>query len=222
MACIYIHVLMVVCCTVFYRLTSGGRHGGGFVAAGCTRVCHDSLCLVRPAAMESLSWRQPFYSIIECMYALPLYWMYILSHMVPSQKWPNKDDQTIKHKENGLSEFWDNSNEYCGGGVSEDRFGLQSRIFRLEPKFCQKSIPQSKVGLQTKQNKTKRKKKQKQKKHPWTNWNVSKLSTIFLEPHSKYTALLISHPSNAHTQMSPGLGSNTHSPQNTNTPFSIK
>ena len=33
-----------ICCAVFYRLTSWGRLGGGFVAAGCTRVHHaDSL-----------------------------------------------------------------------------------------------------------------------------------------------------------------------------------
>ena len=50
--------------------------------------------LVRPAAMESLPWRQPFLSVIECMCDLLMYWMYILSYIVLSQKWLNKDDQT--------------------------------------------------------------------------------------------------------------------------------
>ena len=50
--------------------------------------------LVRLAAMDSLPWRQPFLSVVECMCDLPMYWMYILSYIVLSQKWLNKDDQT--------------------------------------------------------------------------------------------------------------------------------
>ena len=34
-------------------------------------------------------------AIIECMCDLPMYWMYILSYIMLSQKWLNRDDQTI-------------------------------------------------------------------------------------------------------------------------------
>ena len=60
--------------------------------------------LVRPAAMESLPWRQPFPSIIECMCDVPMYRMYILSYIELSQKWRNKDDQTKKHIEKMMQE----------------------------------------------------------------------------------------------------------------------
>ena len=64
----------------------------------CRCRLHQSLPwwqpLVRPAAMESLPWLQPFLSFIECMCDLPMYGMYILSYIVLSQKWLNKDDQT--------------------------------------------------------------------------------------------------------------------------------
>ena len=45
-------------------------------------------------ACHSLPWRQPFLSVIECMCDLPMYWMHILSYIVLSQKWLNKDDET--------------------------------------------------------------------------------------------------------------------------------
>ena len=89
---------VMACSTVLYRLTNGGHRGGCFVTAGCTRVCRDdslwcdrqrwSRCHDDNRFSVSLN-ACVIYPCTEC----------IFYHIVLSQKWLDKDDQTkLNHK----------------------------------------------------------------------------------------------------------------------------